>query len=90
MNKTVPVVDCQYFVTNLLQLQGEMEKDYSNLDSFVILMPLEGKFSLVWENGAVFVSAGECVLIPNVIKKVSIRAEEYCKLLEIYCQLEEE
>ena len=90
MNKTVPVVDCQYFVTNLLQLQGEMEKDYSNLDSFVILMPLEGKFSLVWENGAVFVSAGECVLVPNVIKKVSIRAEEYCKMLEIYCQLEEE
>jgi hypothetical protein len=53
-------------------------------------MPLEGNFSLVWENGAVFVSAGECVLVPNVIKKVSIRAEEYCKMLEIYCQLEEE
>ena len=55
MNKTVPVVDCQYFVTNLLQLQGEMEKDYSNLDSFVILLCTEGIFSLVWENGAVFV-----------------------------------
>ena len=89
MNKTVPVVDCQYFVTNLLQLQGEMEKDYSNLDSFVILMPLEGNFTLNWENGAIFVKQGECVLIPNVIKKVSIRAEKYCKLLEIYCQLEE-
>ena len=89
MNKTVSVVDCQYFVTNLLQLQGEMEKDYSNLDSFVILMPLEGFFTLNWENGAVFVKAGECVLIPNVIKKVSTRAEQYCKLLEVYCQLEE-
>lgn len=89
MNKTVPVVDSQYFVTGLLQLQGEMEKDYSNLDSFVILMALEGNFSLNWENGAVFVNTGECVLIPNVIKKVSIRAEKYCKLLEIYCQLEE-
>ena len=89
MNKTVSVVDCQYFVTNLLQLQGEMEKDYSNLDSFVILIALEGNFTLQWENGAVFVSAGECVLIPNLIKKVAIRAEEYCKLLEVYCQLEE-
>jgi mannose-6-phosphate isomerase len=76
-------------VTNLLQLQGEMEKDYSNLDSFVILMPLEGVFTLQWENGAVFVNPGECVLIPNLIKKVAIRAEKYCKLLEIYCQLEE-
>ncbi|MBR7022053.1 MAG: class I mannose-6-phosphate isomerase [Bacteroidales bacterium] len=89
MNKTVPVVDCQYFVTNLLQLQGEMEKDYSNLDSFVILLCTEGNFSLVWENGAVFVKQGECVLIPNIIKKVSIRAERYCKLLEVYCQIEE-
>jgi mannose-6-phosphate isomerase len=89
MNKTVPVVDCQYFVTNLLQLQGEMEKDYSNLDSFVILLCTEGFFSLVWENGAVFVKQGECVLIPNTIKKVSIRAERYCKLLEVYCQIEE-
>ena len=89
MNKTVPVVDCQYFVTNLLQLQGEMEKDYTNLDSFVILIALEGNFTLNWENGAIFVNAGECVLIPNIIKKVSIRAEKYCKLLEVYCQLEE-
>ena len=89
MNKTVPVVDCQYFVTNLLQLQGEMEKDYSNLDSFVILLCTEGNFSLVWENGAVFVKQGECVLIPNIVKKVSIRAERYCKLLEVYCQIEE-
>ena len=89
MNKTVPVVDCQYFVTNLLQLQGEMEKDYSNLDSFVILLCTEGIFSLVWENGAVFVKQGECVLIPNIVKKVSIRAERYCKLLEVYCQVEE-
>ena len=90
MNRTVPVVDCQYFVTNLLQLQGEMVKDYSNLDSFVILMPLEGNFTLNWENGAIFVKQGECVLIPNVIKKVTVRAEKYCKLLEVYCQLEEE
>ena len=89
MNKTVPVVDCQYFVTNLLQLQGEMEKDYSNLDSFVILLCTEGIFSLVWENGAVFVKQGECVMIPNIVKKVSIRAERYCKLLEVYCQVEE-
>ena len=90
MNKTVPVVDCQYFVTNLLQLQGEMEKDYTNLDSFVILIALEGNFALNWDNGAIFVNQGECVLIPNFIKRVAIRAEKYCKLLEVYCQIEEE
>ena len=84
LNKTVPVVDSPYFTTNLLHLQGEMAKDYSELDSFVLLMPVEGKFSLEWENGSVFVSTGEVVLIPNVIEKLMIRTSTSCKLLEVY------
>jgi mannose-6-phosphate isomerase class I len=55
----------------------------------VILIALEGNFTLNWESGAIFVNQGECVLIPNVIKKVAIRAEKYCKLLEVYSQIEE-
>ena len=84
INKTVPMVDSPYFTTNMLHLQGEMAKDYSELDSFVILMPVEGNFSLEWENGSVFVTLGEVVLIPNVIEKVNIKAQDGCKLLEIY------
>ena len=84
LNKTVPVVDSPYFTTSLLHLQGEMAKDYSELDSFVLLMPVEGKFLLEWENGSVFVTLGELVLIPNVIEKVNIKAQGECKLLEIY------
>ena len=84
LNKTVPVIDSPYFTTNLLHLSGEMAKDYAELDSFVLLMPVEGKFSLEWENGSIFVKAGEVVLIPNVIEKVNIKAPEGCKLLECY------
>ena len=84
LNKTVPVVDSPYFTTNILQLQGEMAKDYSELDSFVLLMPVEGNFSLEWENGSVFVSTGEVVLIPNVIEKVNIKTSKSCKILEVY------
>ena len=84
LNKTVPVVDSPYFTTNLLHLNGEMAKDYSELDSFVILFPVEGKFMLEWENGSVFVNTGEVVLIPNVIEKVNIKAQGDCKLLEVY------
>ncbi len=89
LNQTVPVVDCPYFVTDMLQLDGEMEKDYSNLDSFVILISTKGNFSLKWENGTECVREGECVLIPNCIKNVTIRAEHYCKLLEVYMNVEE-
>ena len=61
-----------------------MAKDYSELDSFVLLMPVEGKIEVEWENGSIFVTTGEVVLIPNVIEKVSIKAQNECKLLEIY------
>ena len=84
LNKTVPVVDSPYFTTNVLTLKGAMAKDYSELDSFVLLFPVEGKFLLEWENGSIFVTTGEVVLIPNVIDKVNIKAQDECKLLEIY------
>ena len=84
LNKTVPMVDSPYFTTNMLTLNGEMAKDYSELDSFVLLMPVEGEISLEWENGSIFVTTGEVVLIPNVIDKVNIKAQPECKLLEIY------
>jgi mannose-6-phosphate isomerase len=84
LNKTVPVVESPYFTTSLLQLRGEMAKDYSELDSFVLLMPVEGNFSLEWENGSVFVTTGEVVLIPNVIEKVNIKAQGECRILEVY------
>lgn len=83
-NKTVQLIDSPYFTTSMLQLQGEMAKDYSELDSFVLLMPVEGKISLEWENGSVFVSIGEVVLIPNVIDKVIIKAQDLSKILEVY------
>jgi mannose-6-phosphate isomerase class I len=49
----------------------------------VLLFPVEGNFSLEWENGSVFVATGEVVLIPNIIDKVNIKAQN-CKVLEIY------
>jgi len=89
LNATVPVIDSQHFVTNILQFDGEMVKDYSDIDSFVILLCTKGKFSLNWENGSVFVMEGECVLIPNVVNKVTLDADNYSKLLEIYCAVNE-
>ncbi len=37
------MVSCNYFTTNYLKFDKEVEKDYIELDSFVIYMCLEGK-----------------------------------------------
>lgn len=84
LNKTVKAVGSKCFTTNYLELDQALLKDYSEIDSFVILLCTEGSFSLDWVEDAVQVNAGECVLIPNVIGEVELFPKEKCKILEIY------
>ena len=85
-NSTVNLVSCPYFTTNIIKLDAEsaLKKDYSELDSFVILMSVEGSFILSYEGGTELIKAGECILVPNVVNKVDIISNEECKLLEVY------
>jgi mannose-6-phosphate isomerase len=85
-NATVNLVSCPYFTTNVINLDANsaLKKDYSELDSFVILMSVSGSFILSYEGGSEMVKAGECILVPNVVNKVDIIANEECKLLEVY------
>ena len=83
-DSTVKMVECPYFTTNYIDLDAILAKDYSELDSFVILTCVEGGFTLKYEGGEEIVNVGECILIPNVIKKVEISAIGHCKILETY------
>lgn len=86
INSTVNLVNCPYFTTNIIKLDADsvLKKDYSELDSFVILMSVGGSFILSYEGGNEMVKTGECILVPNVINKVDIISNEECKLLEVY------
>ena len=78
------MVECPFFTTNYIDLDATLAKDYSELDSFVILTCVEGGFTLKYESGEEIVNLGECILIPNIIKKVEIKALGHCKILETY------
>ena len=52
MNEPVELVKCNYFTTNLLHLNEEMERDFSKIDSFVIYLCIEGSYSFEWESKA--------------------------------------
>ncbi len=84
IDTTVPLVKCPYFYTNFIHLDASMKKDYSELDSFVILMAVSERFVLKYENGEEVVNMGECILIPNVINNVEICVEKDAKILEVY------
>lgn len=84
-NHTEELVDCNYFTTNYLKFDKEIEKDYIELDSFVIYMCLEGTFNLVYEvDQVVKVKKGETILIPACLKNLFLLPEKEAEILEIY------
>jgi mannose-6-phosphate isomerase len=85
LNKSVELVSCNYFTTNVLEFKQIVEKDYNNLDSFVIYICLEGEANIVTESGKEVILKGETVLIPASIENVRLEPKsESVKLLEVY------
>ena len=86
-NKSVQLVKCPYFTTNLLTFDRDIEKEYIRLDSFVIYMCLQGKFTITTgECDPVVVTKGETVLIPACFKNLTLFPDEVTKVLEIYME----
>lgn len=82
-NESSEVASCQYFTTNYLPVKGNIEKDYSRLDSFVIYMCIEGFVKITLENNTEILKKGESILLPALAKDVKLAAEK-AELLEIY------
>ncbi len=88
MNEPVELVKCNYFTTNLLHLNEEMERDFSKTDSFVIYLCVEGSYSFEWESESIGVHRGETILVPASIENFTLKptAGIPAKLLEVYVE----
>jgi mannose-6-phosphate isomerase len=82
-DNTATLVSCEYFTTNLLYFNKNQEKNYSNLDSFVIFMCVEGSASISADGHTETVTTGETILLPAKTKSVVINTKS-AKLLEVY------
>ena len=84
-NRTTQVVDCRYFTTNFLQFDRQVEKDFSFIESFKIYMCLEGSFEMHYpDSERLIISRGESVLVPAVIRNITLTPGESAKILEIF------
>jgi len=83
-NKTVNLVNCEFFNTNILSFDERIEKDYNMIDSFVLYICVEGEFIIRWDGNSEPVLKGETVLLPAMIKEVVLDPVPESKLLEIY------
>ena len=82
----VEMVASPYFTTSVYDMTEEITCDYSELDSFVIFICVEGSCRLTDDNqNEITLRAGETVLLPAAVQEVTIVPEgQRVKLLETY------
>lgn len=85
-NETVLLESCQYFTTNLLELDKPYTQDHSNKDSFVIYICMDGSCEVKdSNNNAIELKQGETLLVPAAnTKSITITPNTYVQLLETY------
>ena len=81
-NEGVQVATCPYFTTAVYDLTEPMTLDYSELDSFVILIGVKGAGRLICEGEEIPFQMGDTVLLPATTKEVKVEGE--VKFLETY------
>ena len=79
-NKSTSLVDCPYFKTNIIPLNGEILID-KNDDSFMVLMCTDGSFELHLNDDKYTYQTGDTVLIPAVLTSFLLKGK--ATILEI-------
>ena len=81
-NEGTQVVQCPYFTTAVYDLTEPMTLDYSELDSFVILIAVKGSGTLTADGETISFQMGDTVLIPATTSEVKV--DGTVKFLETY------
>ena len=84
-DRPVHLVTCPYFTTSVYHLSRQMTMDYSELDSFVIYICMEGSCTIKDDRGnSVSMQAGESVLFPATTGNLEVTPHGEVKFLETY------
>jgi mannose-6-phosphate isomerase len=84
LNEITPLVNCDYFTTNMLKFDHAVTRNYATLDSFVAYMCLEGDFVIDFAGEKTIINKGDTVLIPASIDELGLIPEGNVTLLEVY------
>ncbi len=86
-NVSVNLTRNRFFTVNILELNKNKKVQWTPLQSFVILMMLEGNAEILYsEDESLNFQAGETILIPVFLKQIEIVPNKTCKFLEIYIE----
>lgn len=86
-NKTSEIINSPYFTTNILSFDKKIEKDYNELDSFVIYICVEGSFIIDDKNTKTEILKGETCIIPAELKNLILIPNKKAKVLEVFIKI---
>ena len=81
-NEGVQIAECPYFTTAVYDLTEPMTLDYSDLDSFVILIAVKGEGTITADGEEMEFKKGDTILLPATTGEVKITGE--VKFLETF------
>ncbi len=85
LNKSNEIVKCDYFTTNLIELDSELDKDIYEFDSFATYICIEGTCKISCANSEETITRGETILIPAIINQFKLKPlTKSAKLLEVH------
>ena len=84
-DQAVLLKSCNYFTTHLLDLEDSFLRDYSQIDSFVVYICMEGEAALEDDKGNnLMLKKGESVLLPATTHSMTILPVSGVKIMETY------
>ena len=81
-NEGVQIAECPYFTTAVYDLNEPMTLDYSELDSFVILIAVKGEGTITANGEEMKLAKGDTILLPATTGEVKVSGE--VKFLETF------
>lgn len=86
INEAMLLVECPYFTTNKLHITQNIERNFQQVDSFVIYVCMEGNVQIQFNSGKVNIKKGESVLVPACMKIFTLEPSVESKLLESFIE----
>lgn len=80
----VNVVRSPFFSTNVMSIEEQMVRDYSECDSFVVIIATEGSATVTGAHDAAVLTRGQLALIPASTDNVTIEPHGPFTAMEVY------
>ena len=81
-NEGVQIAECPYFTTAVYYLNEPMTLDYTELDSFVVLIAVKGEGTITANGEEMKLAKGDTILLPATTGEVKVKGE--VKFLETF------